>query len=167
MRGAAGVTLDPAQPPPVSDRPRPDHYHLVETDPRFLSAGAFQSSDDMLSQMLTSITGAQVQANKAVVGKNAFAHEAGIHQHGVMASPMTYEIMTPESVGAKTSRLVLGKHRGRHALDKQFKDLGFNLDLETLAELAHAPEPGQAAEPFEAFECPFPCVRGNWIYIFS
>ena len=85
------------------------------------------------SQMLSNITGVQVQPNKAVVGKNAFAHEAGIHQHGVMASPTTYEIMTPESVGVKTSSLVLGKHSGRHALDQRFRELGFHLQPEALA----------------------------------
>jgi 2-isopropylmalate synthase len=89
------------------------------------------------SQMLSNITGVPVQSNKAVVGKNAFAHEAGIHQHGVMASPMTYEIMTPESVGVKTSSLVLGKHSGRHALDQRFKDLGFHLDGDALGKAYH------------------------------
>ena len=86
------------------------------------------------SQMLSNITGVPVQPNKAVVGKNAFAHESGIHQHGVMANAMTYEIMTPESVGVKTSSLVLGKHSGRHALDQRFKDLGFNLEPAALAQ---------------------------------
>jgi 2-isopropylmalate synthase len=86
------------------------------------------------SQMLSNIIGVEVQPNKAIVGKNAFAHEAGIHQHGVMACPMTYEIMTPESVGVKTSSLVLGKHSGRHALDQRFKDLGFELTPEQLGQ---------------------------------
>ena len=86
------------------------------------------------SQLLSNITGVQVQPNKAVVGRNAFAHEAGIHQHGVMASPTTYEIMTPDSVGVKTSSLVLGKHSGRHALDQRFRDLGFDLEPEALAQ---------------------------------
>jgi len=86
------------------------------------------------SQMLSNITGVQVQPNKAVVGKNAFAHEAGIHQHGVMANATTYEIMTPDSVGVKTSSLVLGKHSGRHALDQRFKELGFELEPEKLAQ---------------------------------
>jgi 2-isopropylmalate synthase len=86
------------------------------------------------SQLLSNITGVAVQPNKAVVGKNAFAHEAGIHQHGVMASPTTYEIMTPESVGVKTSSLVLGKHSGRHALDQRFRELGFELEPEKLAQ---------------------------------
>jgi len=86
------------------------------------------------SQLLSNITGVQCQPNKAVVGKNAFSHEAGIHQHGVMASPTTYEIMTPESVGVKTNSLVLGKHSGRHALDQRFKDLGFELTPEQLGQ---------------------------------
>ncbi len=79
------------------------------------------------SQLLSSITGMMVQANKAVVGKNAFAHEAGIHQDGVLKERRTYEIMTPESVGIKTNRLVLGKHSGRHALGRKMADLGYKL----------------------------------------
>ena len=79
------------------------------------------------SQLLSSITGMHVQPNKAVVGKNAFAHEAGIHQDGVLKERRTYEIMTPESVGIKTNRLVLGKHSGRHALGKKLADLGYPL----------------------------------------
>jgi 2-isopropylmalate synthase len=73
-----------------------------------------------------------VQPNKAIVGKNAFAHESGIHQHGMLANPMTYEIMTPDSVGVKTSSLVLGKHSGRHALKQRYEELGYPLDKETL-----------------------------------
>jgi 2-isopropylmalate synthase len=84
------------------------------------------------SQMLSHITGVPVPPTKAVVGRNAFAHEAGIHQHGVMASPATYEIMTPESVGVKTSSLVLGKHSGRHALDQRLRDLGYSLEQDAL-----------------------------------
>jgi 2-isopropylmalate synthase len=68
-----------------------------------------------------------VQRNKAIVGANAFAHEAGIHQHGMMNNSMTYEIMTPESVGIPQSSLVLGKHSGRHALGKRYQELGFSL----------------------------------------
>ena len=79
------------------------------------------------SQLLSAITGMHVQANKAVVGKNAFAHEAGIHQDGVLKERRTYEIMTPESVGIKSNRLVLGKHSGRHALGKKLQDLGYAL----------------------------------------
>ena len=79
------------------------------------------------SQLLTHITGVAVQPNKAVVGRNAFAHEAGIHQHGVLQHRSTYEIMTPESVGARVQSLVLGKHSGRHALGQRLADLGFGL----------------------------------------
>jgi 2-isopropylmalate synthase len=79
------------------------------------------------SQALSNITGVMVQPNKAVVGKNAFAHEAGIHQHGVLKNRITYEIMTPESVGVKTNNIVLGKHSGRHALNKKYEEMGYTL----------------------------------------
>ncbi|HSC72159.1 MAG TPA: alpha-isopropylmalate synthase regulatory domain-containing protein, partial [Candidatus Methylomirabilis sp.] len=79
------------------------------------------------SRLLQSITGISVQPNKAIVGANAFAHEAGIHQHGVLQKPLTYEIMTPESVGVPKSRLVLGKHSGRHAFKKRLEELGIEL----------------------------------------
>ena len=84
------------------------------------------------SQLLTKITGQTVQPNKAIVGKNAFAHEAGIHQHGVINNPMTYEIMTPQSVGAAGNRLVLGKHSGRFALDRKLQSLGYSLAKDEL-----------------------------------
>ncbi|MBI3650281.1 MAG: 2-isopropylmalate synthase [Acidobacteria bacterium] len=77
------------------------------------------------SQMLSNIIGIPVQPNKAIVGKNAFAHEAGIHQHGVLADKLTYEIMRPETVGVKQSALVLGKHSGRHALQKRYEEMGY------------------------------------------
>ena len=80
------------------------------------------------SQLLSQITGLQVQRNKAVVGANAFAHEAGIHQHGMLMNPSTYEIMRPEEVGVGESRLVLGKHSGRHAFRRRLEDLGHRLD---------------------------------------
>jgi 2-isopropylmalate synthase len=79
------------------------------------------------SQTLSNITGVMVQPNKAVVGKNAFAHEAGIHQHGVLKNPITYEIMTPESVGVKNNNIVLGKHSGRHALNRKYEEMGYTL----------------------------------------
>ena len=85
-----------------------------------------------LSQMLTEITGVQVQPNKAVIGRNAFAHEAGIHQDGMIKNPLTYEIMTPQSVGVPSTRLVLGKHSGRHALGLRCEELGFRLDRREL-----------------------------------
>jgi 2-isopropylmalate synthase len=67
-----------------------------------------------------------------VVGANAFAHEAGIHQHGVLNNPLCYEIMTPESVGAPGNRIVLGKHSGRHALARRYTELGFVLSSSEL-----------------------------------
>ena len=79
------------------------------------------------SRLLSQLTGMAVQANKAVVGANAFAHEAGIHQDGVLKNPLTYEIMTPESVGIKANNLVLGKHSGRHALAQRIRDMGYDL----------------------------------------
>jgi 2-isopropylmalate synthase len=80
------------------------------------------------SQLLSEIVGFAVQPNKAIVGRNAFAHEAGIHQHGVLSNPLCYEIMTPESVGVPHSRLILGKHSGRHALARRYAELGFALE---------------------------------------
>ncbi|MDR7554179.1 MAG: 2-isopropylmalate synthase [Armatimonadota bacterium] len=85
------------------------------------------------SRLLTAITGIAVQPNKAVVGENAFAHEAGIHQHGVLVNRATYEIMRPEDVGLPTNRLVLGKHSGRHAFRKALEDHGVRLDEEALS----------------------------------
>lgn len=76
------------------------------------------------SQLLSEIIGFGVQPNKAIVGRNAFAHEAGIHQHGVLSNPLCYEIMTPESVGVPANSLVLGKHSGRHALAQRYAELG-------------------------------------------
>jgi 2-isopropylmalate synthase len=80
------------------------------------------------SQLLSSIIGFEVQPNKAIVGRNAFAHEAGIHQHGVINNPLCYEIMTPESVGVPSNSLVLGKHSGRHALGLRYEELGYSLE---------------------------------------
>ncbi len=87
------------------------------------------------SRLLTAITGVECQPNKAVVGKNAFSHESGIHQDGVLKNPFTYEIMTPDSVGFPGNQLVLGKHSGRHAFNTRMKDLGHKLDEATLEEL--------------------------------
>jgi 2-isopropylmalate synthase len=87
------------------------------------------------SQLLSEVINCAVQPNKAVVGRNAFAHEAGIHQHGVLSNPLCYEIMTPESVGVPANRLVLGKHSGRHALAARYGELGHEL---TGAELDEA-----------------------------
>ncbi len=82
------------------------------------------------SRLLTDITGVQVQPNKAIVGANAFAHEAGIHQDGLIKERMTYEIMTPETVGVSDTNIILGKHSGRHAIRERLKKLGFNLARE-------------------------------------
>jgi len=84
------------------------------------------------SQLLSEITGANVQANKAIVGRNAFAHEAGIHQDGMIKNALSYEIMTPESVGVAGTSLVLGKHSGRHALGLRCEQLGFQLERREL-----------------------------------
>jgi len=79
------------------------------------------------SRLVSTITGFSVQPNKAIVGANAFAHESGIHQDGMLKHAGTYEIMTPESVGLTRSTLVMGKHSGRHAFREKLKELGFDL----------------------------------------
>jgi 2-isopropylmalate synthase len=84
------------------------------------------------SRMVSRMTGYVVQPNKAIVGRNAFAHEAGIHQHGVLANPLTYEIMDVASVGLTESEIVLGKHSGRHALRNALHELGYELDRDEL-----------------------------------
>lgn len=85
------------------------------------------------SKTVYNIIGQTAPINKPIVGKNAFAHEAGIHQHGVLANKKTYEIMTPESVGLNVNNIVLGKHSGRHAVGKRLEELGYNLTKEELA----------------------------------
>ena len=87
------------------------------------------------SQLLTGFITFGPQPNKAIVGENAFAHEAGIHQDGYLKNPATYEIFSPASVGVPESRLVLGKHSGRHALKQRAEDLGFTLTKEALDEV--------------------------------
>jgi len=87
------------------------------------------------SQLLSEITGVPVQPNKAIIGRNAFAHEAGIHQDGVLKNPLTYEIMTPQSVGVPDSTLVLGKHSGRHALAIRCEQLGYQFDRRALDDI--------------------------------
>ena len=87
------------------------------------------------SRMLTEITGAQVAPNKAVVGANAFAHEAGIHQDGIIKNPLTYEILSPQTVGVPSRSMVLGKHSGRNALRMTLKDLGYDASETELAEV--------------------------------
>jgi 2-isopropylmalate synthase len=90
------------------------------------------------SELLTKLTGQPVQVNKAIVGRNAFAHEAGIHQDGILKDRRTYEIMRAEDVGAPWNPLVLGKHSGRHAVGRRCADLGFELDATELIEVYRA-----------------------------
>lgn len=85
------------------------------------------------SKLVSSLTGISVQPNKAIVGANAFAHESGIHQHGVMAEKSTYEIMTPESIGLSQNKMVLGKLSGRHAFEERLKEMGYNLTPDVIS----------------------------------
>jgi 2-isopropylmalate synthase len=103
------------------------------------------------SRLLTSITGVSVPPNKAVVGANAFAHEAGIHQDGILKNPLTYEIIIPEKVGVPARRLVLGKHSGRNALRSRLEELGYRTNEAELAEcytlaIARADEAKQVSD---------------------
>ncbi len=88
-----------------------------------------------ISRLVSKLTGFTVQPNKAIVGKNAFAHEAGIHQDGILKERTTYEIMTPQSIGLEKSSLVLGKHSGRNALKNRLEEMGYDLDKEKLNEV--------------------------------
>src|SRR6266496_4878775 len=108
-------------------RVRPDRYPY--------ETGVVSEEIFAASQMLSEITGVPVQPNKAITGRNAFAHEAGIHQDGMLKNPLTYEIMTPKSVGVPDSRLVLGKHSGRHALGLRCEQLGYQFDRRELDEV--------------------------------
>jgi 2-isopropylmalate synthase len=90
------------------------------------------------SQLLTALTGEHVQANKAIVGRNAFAHEAGIHQDGMLKDRRTYEIMRPEEVGVPQATLVLGKHSGRHAVQSRCEQLGITLNRQDLDQVYRA-----------------------------
>jgi 2-isopropylmalate synthase len=105
-------------------RVRPD---LMPVETSINSRELFASS-----QLLSELTGELVQANKAIVGRNAFAHEAGIHQDGMLKDRRTYEIMRPEDVGAPQTTLVLGKHSGRHAVQKRCEQLGLTLSRQQL-----------------------------------
>ena len=87
------------------------------------------------ARLLSSITGVKINPSKAIVGDNAFAHESGIHQHGMLANSKTYEIMTPESVGVVKTNLVLGKHSGQHAFEKKLEELGYSLGKDEIAKL--------------------------------
>jgi 2-isopropylmalate synthase len=100
---------------------------LFTADTRIMTEKIYPSS-----RLITSITGVAVQPNKAIVGANAFAHESGIHQDGLLKDKTTYEIMTPESVGMHQSLLVIGKHSGRHAFRSRVEELGFSLNDEEL-----------------------------------
>ncbi len=102
---------------------------IYDFDTNIITKEIYQTSN-----LLSNITGVYVQPNKAIVGANAFAHEAGIHQHGVLSNRETYEIMTPESIGLKTNKLVLGKHSGRHAFRDKVQSLGFDLNEKDLNE---------------------------------
>jgi 2-isopropylmalate synthase len=84
------------------------------------------------SRIVSALTGVNVQPNKAIVGANAFAHESGIHQHGVLNNSSTYEIMTPETIGLQANKLILGKHSGRHAFEDHLKELGHHLSAEEI-----------------------------------
>ena len=87
------------------------------------------------SRLVSHLTGVHIQPNKAIIGANAFAHESGIHQHGMLSNRETYEIMTPESVGFRQSEMVLGKHSGRHAFEEKLKEMGYiHLDAEEINE---------------------------------
>ncbi len=87
------------------------------------------------SQLLSYLTGVFPQPNKAIVGRNAFAHEAGIHQHGMLQNGLTYEIIQPEMVGIPRSTLVLGKHSGRHGLERRYRELGYDLTEAQITEV--------------------------------
>lgn len=106
----------------------------LHTRPNYfpLSTGIKTDQIYPTSRLVSMITGIMVQPNKAIVGANAFAHEAGIHQDGVLKNPMTYEIMKPETIGLSTNKLVLGKHSGRHALRSRLKEMGYDLSDEEL-----------------------------------
>ena len=108
-------------------RVRPDRYPY--------ETGVVGDQIFAASQVLSDITGVPVQPNKAVTGRNAFAHEAGIHQDGMLKNPLTYEIMTPKSVGVPDSKLVLGKHSGRHALGIRCEQLGYQFDRRALDDI--------------------------------
>ncbi len=106
----------------------------MHTRPNFLPVSTNILTEHIYptSRLVSMITGIIVQPNKAIVGANAFAHEAGIHQDGMLKNPMTYEIMKPETVGLNRNQLVLGKHSGRHALRSHLKEMGYDLSDEEL-----------------------------------
>jgi 2-isopropylmalate synthase len=107
----------------------------VRSDSYSLETGIESELLTPTSAMLSGVTGVWPQPNKAIVGRNAFAHEAGIHQHGVLKNPLTYEIMTPASVGVRETLMVLGKHSGKHAVESRLKALGISLSMEGVEEI--------------------------------
>src|ERR1700704_3766648 len=111
----------------MAARVRPDRYAY--------KTGVVSEQLFPASQLLSEITGVPVQPNKAIIGRNAFAHEAGIHQDGMLKNALTYEIMTPQSVGVPDSKLVLGKHSGRHALAMRCQQLGYEFDRRALDDI--------------------------------
>ncbi|MFP3999559.1 MAG: 2-isopropylmalate synthase [Desulfobacterales bacterium] len=106
----------------------------INTRPTYLpvTTGIETTRIYRVSRLVSMITGIMIQPNKAIVGANAFAHEAGIHQHGVLQNPMTYEIMKPETIGLTSNKLVMGKHSGKHALHQHLKNIGYELSEEEL-----------------------------------
>jgi 2-isopropylmalate synthase len=106
-------------------RTRPDYFGNITTG---INTQEFLA----VSQLVSRLTGIPVQPNKAIVGANAFAHEAAMQQDGMLKNPLTYEIMTPQSVGWSDTKLVIGKHSGRHGLDARLRQLGHRLDAEQL-----------------------------------
>ncbi|HWQ61553.1 MAG TPA: 2-isopropylmalate synthase [Negativicutes bacterium] len=106
---------------------RSEYYHAA--------TGLNTSHIYRASRLVSVLSGVVVQPNKAVVGDNAFAHESGIHQHGVLNNPLTYEIMRPESIGLNQNALILGKLSGRHAFEDRLKSLGYELDAKRIGEL--------------------------------
>ncbi|PYS30095.1 MAG: 2-isopropylmalate synthase [Acidobacteria bacterium] len=106
----------------------------VDTRKRYYNVTTGVRTEELYrsSQLLSQLTGKPVQVNKAIVGENAFAHEAGIHQDGMLKNAVTYEIMSPERVGVPRSMIVLGKHSGRHALEARYRELGYTLTREEL-----------------------------------
>ena len=105
-------------------------YDVYQVDTNIDTTQIYRSS-----RLLSKLTGVRVQPNKAIVGENAFAHESGIHQHGMMANKETYEIMTPESIGLKENKMVLGKHSGKHAFVDKLTSLGYSLSDEEILDL--------------------------------
>ena len=116
------------------------------------------------SRLVSDVTGLSVQVNKAVVGANAFAHEAGIHQHGVLVDKRTYEIMDAEAVGLAESKLVLGKHSGRHAFEDKLKSMGYHLN-KTELDKAFERFKGLADKKKEVFEEDLEAIIADEVYV--